>query len=166
LIKKQFGGFKMALDRILAFFLDIALIHFLSTGWMMVLRDAILKAVSPEQFDNPFLLWARSGSHPVFSILIWFTYFSAFLIFFSETPGMALFDLKVSRISKPSARIGWRSGVVRTMGLVLEFATLGFGVLPVFLSSSGRALHDCLSDTMVVRTSVQDLPLLNEMSRI
>jgi len=150
----------------MAFFLDISLIHLLSTGWITLLRDAILKSVSPEQFDNPFLLWARSGSHPAFSILIWFLYFSTFLIFFSETPGMAIFDLKVSRISKHSGRIGWRSGVVRTVGLVLEVATLGFGLLPVILSSSGRALHDCLSDTMVVRASVQELPLLDEVSRI
>ena len=156
----------MAADRIMAFLLDLSLVHLLSSGWITLLRDALLKSVSPDEFDNPFLLWARSSSHPAFSVLIWFAYFSGFLIFFSETPGMAIFDLKVRRISKRSARIGWRSGVVRTMGLVLEVLTLGFGFLPALFSSSGRALHDCLSDTMVVRASLQDLPLLDEVSRI
>jgi len=156
----------MVLDRILAFVLDLSLIHFLSTGWITVFREIILKSVSPEEFDNPFLLWARSDFHPVVSILIWFFYFSAFLTFFSETPGMSIFDLKIRRISRSSGGIGWRSGLVRTLGLVLEFLTLGFGLLPVFFSSSGRALHDCLSDTMVVRASAQDLPVLDEVGRI
>jgi uncharacterized RDD family membrane protein YckC len=130
------------------------------------LREAILKSIAPAQFDNPFLLWARSGSHLAFSILFWFTYFVAFLTFFSETPGMAMFDLKISRISKISLRIGWRAAVVRTMGLLLEVVTLGFGLLPALISSSGRALHDCLSDTMVVRSNLQELPILQEVSKI
>lgn len=156
----------MVVDRIMAFVLDLSLVHFLSTGWITLLRDVILKSVSPEEFDNPFLLWAQSATHPAFSILIWFLYFSAFLTFFSETPGMAIFDLKIRRISKNSGKIGWKPGLVRTMGLVLEFLTLGLGLLPVLFSSSGRALHDCLSDTMVVRASAQDLPVLDEVGRI
>ncbi len=156
----------MILDRMMAFFIDLALIHFLSTGWITLFREAIVKSVSQEEFDNPFLLWAQSATHPIFSILIWFFYFFAFLTFFSETPGMSIFNLKIRRISKNSESVGWRSGVVRTMGLVLEVLILGFGLLPAFFSSSGRTLHDCLSDTMVVRASSQDLPVLEEVERI
>lgn len=156
----------MVVDRIMAFFLDLAIVHFLSTGWITLVREQVIKNIPSEAFDNPFLLWAQSGSHFIFSIVIWFAYFSLFLTFFSETPGMAVFDLKIRRISKSLKGIGWREGTVRTIGLILEFFILGFGLLPVLFSSSGRALHDCLSDTMVVRASTQDLPVLDEAASI
>ncbi len=148
----------MIAKRILSFVLDLAFVHFLATGWLMILRTAILHEIPAVDFDNPVLLWAQSDHHLFLSLLIWFFYFLCFTALFSETPAMALFGLRLRRISGKSGPLGWRVALVRTLGLFFGALTLGLGMVPAMVSSSGRALHDCLSDSMVIRGDLEDIP--------
>jgi uncharacterized RDD family membrane protein YckC len=100
------------------------------------LIDVVLSGVVALLFTAPEL--PRNRSLLVFAVL----YFG-FTVLVGQTPGMRLLKLRVLRVDR-AAPVGlWRSAV-RTAGVILL-------VPAVLRTADGRALHDRLTQTVVVR---------------
>ena len=100
------------------------------------LVDVILSSLVAALFTAPEL--PRNRSLLVFAVL----YFG-FTVLVQQTPGMRLLKLRVVRTDRPAPVGVWRAAV-RTVGVIL--------LIPAVLrSTDGRALHDRLTQTAVVR---------------
>ena len=100
------------------------------------LVDVILSSLVAALFTAPEL--PRNRSLLVFAVL----YFG-FTVLVQQTPGMRLLKLRVVRTDRPAPVGVWRAAV-RTVGVIL--------LIPAILrSTDGRALHDRLTQTAVVR---------------
>ena len=78
------------------------------------------------------------------SLLVFAVVYFAFTLLVQQTLGMKLLGLRVVRVDAPVAVGAWRAAV-RTAGVVL--------VIPAIIrDGSGRALHDRLTQTAVVRS--------------
>ena len=100
------------------------------------LVDVVLSALVAGIFTAPEL--PRNRSLLVFAVL----YFG-FTVLAQQTPGMRLLKLRVVRVDQATAIGLWRS-VARTVGVIL--------LVPALLRDEhGRALHDRLTQTAVVR---------------
>lgn len=101
------------------------------------LVDVVLSAVVAFLFTAPEL--PRNRSLVVFAVV----YFAG-TVLAAQTPGMRLLGLRVVRTDRPAPVGLWRAAV-RTLGVIL--------VVPAALrDGEGRALHDRLTNTAVVRT--------------
>ena len=101
------------------------------------LVDVVLSGVIAALFTAPDL--PRNRSLLVFAVL----YFG-FTVLVGQTPGMRLLKLRVVRIDRKAPVGLWRSAV-RTLGVIL--------VIPAVLRDrEGRAVHDRLTQTAVVRS--------------
>ena len=100
------------------------------------LIDIVLSSVIALLFTAPEL--PRNRSLLVFAVL----YFG-FTVLVGQTPGMRLLKLRVVRTDRPAPVGLWRSAV-RTVGVILL-------VPAVLRSRDGRALHDRLTQTAVIR---------------
>jgi uncharacterized RDD family membrane protein YckC len=101
------------------------------------LVDVVLSSLVATLFTAPDL--PRNRSLLVFAVL----YFG-FTVLVGQTPGMRLVKLRVVRVDR-AATVGlWRSAV-RTLGVILLIPALIRG-------RDGRALHDRLTQTAVIRT--------------
>jgi uncharacterized RDD family membrane protein YckC len=100
------------------------------------LVDVILSSLVAALFTAPEL--PRNRSLLVFAVL----YFG-FTVLVQQTPGMRLLKLRVVRVDQPAPVGVWRAAV-RTVGVIL--------LIPAALrGADGRALHDRLTRTAVVR---------------
>jgi uncharacterized RDD family membrane protein YckC len=98
--------------------------------------DVILSGLVAALFTAPEL--PRNRSLLVFAVL----YFG-FTVLVQQTPGMRLAKLRVVRLDRPVPVGVWRAAV-RTVGVIL--------LIPALLrGADGRALHDRLTQTAVVR---------------
>jgi uncharacterized RDD family membrane protein YckC len=104
------------------------------------LIDIVLSSVVALLFTAPEL--PRNRSLLVFAVL----YFG-FTVLVGQTPGMRLLTLRVVRTDRPAPVGVWRSAV-RTAGVILL-------VPAVLRSSDGRALHDRLTQTAVIRAAAR-----------
>ena len=101
------------------------------------LVDVVLSSLVAALFTAPDL--PRNRSLLVFAVL----YFG-FTVLVGQTPGMRLLKLRVVRVDRKATVGLWRSAV-RTLGVIL--------LIPAVLRDrEGRALHDRLTQTAVVRT--------------
>jgi uncharacterized RDD family membrane protein YckC len=100
------------------------------------LVDVVLSSLVAALFTAPEL--PRNRSLLVFAVL----YFG-FTVLVGQTPGMRLVRLRVVRTDRPTTVGVWRAAV-RTLGVIL--------LIPAVLRDrEGRALHDRLTQTVVVR---------------
>ncbi len=104
------------------------------------LIDVVLSSVVAALFTAPEL--PRNRSLLVFAVL----YFG-FTVLVGQTPGMRLLKLRVVRTDRPAPVGLWRSAV-RTIGVILL-------VPAVLRTSDGRALHDRLTQTVVLRSPAE-----------
>jgi uncharacterized RDD family membrane protein YckC len=104
------------------------------------LIDVILSGVVAALFTAPEL--PRNRSLLVFAVL----YFG-FTVLVGQTPGMRLLKLRVVRTDRPATVGLWRAAV-RTVGVILL-------VPAVLRTADGRALHDRLTQTAVIRVPVE-----------
>jgi uncharacterized RDD family membrane protein YckC len=100
------------------------------------LVDVILSSLVAALFTAPEL--PRNRSLLVFAVL----YFG-FTVLVQQTPGMRLLKLRVVRTDRPVPVGVWRAAV-RTVGVILL-------VPAVLRAADGRAVHDRLTQTAVVR---------------
>ena len=101
------------------------------------LVDVVLSALIATLFTAPDL--PRNRSLLVFAVL----YFG-FTVLVGQTPGMRLVKLRVVRLDRRGPVGVWRAAV-RTLGVIL--------LVPALIRDrDGRALHDRLTQTAVVRT--------------
>jgi uncharacterized RDD family membrane protein YckC len=100
------------------------------------LVDVILSSLVAALFTAPEL--PRNRSLLVFAVL----YFG-FTVLVQQTPGMRLLKLRVVRTDRPAPVGVWRAAV-RTVGVILL-------VPAVLRTADGRAVHDRLTHTAVVR---------------
>jgi uncharacterized RDD family membrane protein YckC len=100
------------------------------------LVDVILSSLVAALFTAPEL--PRNRSLLVFAVL----YFG-FTVLVQQTPGMRLLKLRVVRTDRPVPVGVWRAAV-RTVGVILL-------VPAVLRTADGRAVHDRLTQTAVVR---------------
>ena len=101
------------------------------------LVDVVLSGVIAALFTAPDL--PRNRSLLVFAVL----YFG-FTVLVGQTPGMRLLKLRVVRVDR-QAPVGLGRSAVRTLGVIL--------VIPAVLRDrEGRAVHDRLTQTAVVRS--------------
>ena len=101
------------------------------------LVDVVLSGLVAALFTAPDL--PRNRSLLVFAVL----YFG-FTVLVGQTPGMRLLKLRVVRLDRKAPVGVWRAAV-RTLGVIL--------LVPALLRDrEGRALHDRLTRTAVIRT--------------
>jgi uncharacterized RDD family membrane protein YckC len=83
-------------------------------------------------------------------ILLWVINFLMLPLLRGQTFGKMLTGLTIVNMDGAAARLG-RILVRNTIGYVLSTLTFGLGFVFAAVSPAGRALHDILSGTMVVR---------------
>jgi uncharacterized RDD family membrane protein YckC len=76
-------------------------------------------------------------------------YLVAFTAANGQTIGKMLFGIRV--IGDDHGRVAVKGAVLRSAGILLAIVTLGLPYLPVFVSRDGRALHDRLAGTRVIK---------------
>lgn len=82
-------------------------------------------------------------------------YFTAFLALWKQqTPGKRLMKIRVIRLD--GKRIGWWASFERFGGYVASVATGMLGFLQILWDGNRQAIHDKISDTVVVRVSGRD----------
>jgi uncharacterized RDD family membrane protein YckC len=101
------------------------------------LIDVVLSGLVAGLFTAPELPQNRS-------LLVFAAAYFGFTVLVQQTPGMRLLRLHVVRLDR-RAPIGLWRALVRTAGVMLLVPTL-------LRDSSGRALHDRLTQTAVVRS--------------
>lgn len=74
------------------------------------------------------------------------------------TPGKLLLELRVVDASSGD-RPGWVQAVIRYVGYIVSALPLGLGFVWAAFDRDGRALHDKLAGTRVVRIEERVLPL-------
>jgi uncharacterized RDD family membrane protein YckC len=83
------------------------------------------------------------------SVFFAFFYFTGMHAGSGQTLGKAFFDIEVER--RDGTRLDWPHSLLRTCAELLTLLTLGLGFLGA-ARPAGRALHDSLADTRVVRS--------------
>lgn len=73
------------------------------------------------------------------------------------TPGKLLLELRVVD-ARSGRRPGWIQAVIRYIGYIVSALPLGLGFLWAAIDRDGRALHDKLAGTRVVRVDERVLP--------
>ena len=126
--------FAALIDAALLGAIDFAVIYF--TLAIAGLTFATLRAVPPIPMAA-FLLLLNGG------------YLVAFTAAQGQTIGKMLARLRVVR--DDGTRVDVAGAVVRGAGLLLSLATLGLPYLPALFTADGRALHDRLAGTRVVK---------------
>jgi len=77
-------------------------------------------------------------------------------LFMRQTIGMMVTGLRI--VKNNGQHASWLAVLVRqTLGYLLTFATGGLGFLWCIFSSRGRALHDYICGTIVIRASLKEV---------
>ena len=111
-----------------------------------VLMSVTLLAMLPGGPDSlyPTPLW-----YPLVLLASWFTFFGWFWTRSGATLGMRAWHLRLTR--EDGGPIGWGLAAQRFVLAGISLAPLGAGLLWLLVDPQGRALHDRLTNTSVVR---------------
>jgi uncharacterized RDD family membrane protein YckC len=131
------------LSRTLAGLVDLIIV-FLSAGLMIVTVD-ILEGI--EVFDT-----VSKVHYALLFLVIYFVYSVFFLGMASQTIGMMLTDLRMMGAS--TRRPGIVQILVRCCAFLIGLAAFGIGLLWGCFDGQARCLHDLLSQTRVVRVTL------------
>jgi len=97
---------------------------------------------------------AVPGGNPFFRLFLFAQVAVFFIAFWSrggQTPGMRAWDLRV--VTESDAPLAPARAALRFAAALLSLATLGLGLLWMLLDPQGRAWHDRLSSTRIVRST-------------
>jgi uncharacterized RDD family membrane protein YckC len=128
--------------RIAAALIDLALLAGI-TAAVLYLTLAIVGLSMADVFTLPvvpmgaFLLLLNGG------------YLVAFTAANGQTVGKMLFSVRV--IGEDNGRVDIPGSLLRAAGVLLTVVTFGIAYVPALLSRDGRALHDRLAKTRVIR---------------
>lgn len=125
--------------RCAAIFIDYMVLLAIPVGWLVIeilLGDGTKATVGS---------WVWT-----FGIIFWLANFLLLPLLKGQTIGKILTGLSIVNIDGTKIGIG---GIIRRniFGYILTVATLGFGLLFAAVNTSGRALHDIVAGTIVVR---------------
>jgi uncharacterized RDD family membrane protein YckC len=150
----EYAGF---LSRAAAFITDILIISLVLViaNWFVPEMYSQLMRIDLDtcaaNANRLFLLYSCriiSGALIVFTVAFPFLYTSFFWIFAGQTPGKALFGLRVVRLN--GQRINIRVCVVRFIGYALCIISLGLGFLNVLINDRRQGWHDRFARTCVI----------------
>lgn len=141
------------LRRFAAFLVDLFLVGAIIAGLLIVAVSAVRAGLTSAGQSLPSLelVQALIGSSPLFFLLsgfILFGYFAFLPVTTGQTPGKALWGLRILRKDRP---IGPITAAIRAIGYLPSLLPLGIGLLPALVTRRKRALHDLLAGTCVVR---------------
>lgn len=139
-------------DRLLAAFLDLAIVATLSFPISVVVGIADLlyrrmqNDVVPQIYDNAMLFF-----NTAYGLLVSFLYVGYFYKHRGTTLGKSIMNLKV--ICLPYAeKPTYKTAALRDLfGKFVSIALFFIGYLMVLFRKDGRALHDLVADTLVVK---------------
>jgi uncharacterized RDD family membrane protein YckC len=86
------------------------------------------------------------------TILLLLLYFPFFWARGGQTPGMALFGLRVVD-DQNGGRIGWGTAFLRVLGMYVASAVFYLGFIWIFVDKRRRGFHDLIAGTVVVKPS-------------
>lgn len=148
-------------SRGLALLADLAILAFLIAGTDWVGRQ-VVRQMLPGSLVDPgrcvqakgwWQIWAPlCRALPLLGPIAAYSlpplYRGAFWTVIGQTPGMALFGLRVLRTD--GRPLGPGTALVRLLGEFVCICTFGLGFLPVATSSRRQGLHDRVAGTVVV----------------
>jgi len=85
----------------------------------------------------------------IFLILLYFPFFWARS---GQTPGMAIFGLRVVD-DRTGGRIGWGTAGLRVLGMYVASAVFYLGFIWILVDKRRRGFHDLIAGTVVVKRS-------------
>lgn len=91
----------------------------------------------------------------ILEILIWFPYYTFLHARPGSTPGKRLFKLEV-RVFSSNEPLPLDRSFLRTLSYLASYLTMGAGFLMAVFQPDGRALHDLMTRTYVVRRVSRD----------
>jgi uncharacterized RDD family membrane protein YckC len=104
-------------------------------------------AIAGLSFDDVRII--RPVPMGAFLLLLNGGYLIAFTVAGGQTIGKMLTGIRV--VADDGARIDTTGAVFRAVGIAVALGTLGLAYLPAFFSANGKALHDRLAGTRVVK---------------
>ncbi len=116
---------------------------FLSGASVSVDGDRI--SVTPEAVFGTVLIG-------LLTLLLLLSYFPFFWARGGQTPGMALFGLRVVD-DQHGGRIGWGTAFLRVLGMYVASAVFYLGFIWIFVDKRRRGFHDLIAGTVVVKPS-------------
>lgn len=132
-----------AVSRLAAYVVDLAALSaVLSAGSAIVAY--LIAIVTGQDVD----LTDGRGLAAVWWAVASFLYFAGSWAITGQTPGMALFGVRVVRPDGTAAST--RAAVVRTLAFPLSVALFGLGFVGILVQAQRRALHDLIAGTVVV----------------
>jgi uncharacterized RDD family membrane protein YckC len=114
---------------------------FLSGASVTVEGDRI--SVTPEAVFGTALIG-------LLTLLLLLLYFPFFWARGGQTPGMALFGLRVVN-DRTGGRIGWGTAFLRVLGMYVASAVFYLGFIWIFVDKRRRGFHDLIAGTVVVK---------------
>jgi uncharacterized RDD family membrane protein YckC len=136
-----YGGF---VTRATAYLLDDVLILLIGTAGVIG-AGLILDAVIPGGVDVDV---AAVFGAAAWGLVLSACYFVGFWSLAGQTPGMRLMGVVV--VPSTGGRLTISRGLVRAVGLVVCWLTLGLGFLLVLVDDRRQGLHDKLAGTLVL----------------
>jgi uncharacterized RDD family membrane protein YckC len=152
-----YAGFS---SRLLAFWIDIILVTIivlLGAGLLAAFSTILPVPKIMEIFTNLFPGMGGGINYVIgllsFSVVATLLYILYNLIFWAltgQTPGKALIGLRI--VGKNGQQVNPLRGLLRLIGYLLGFVTLGFGFLWILVSDRRQGWHDLLAGTYVIYT--------------
>ena len=155
-LRGQYGGF---FSRMSAFIVDSVIITLivLLTNWLI---SRLLQFYTPIQIGScepiqgfdlvniscHLTTWTLS----IFTAVFPFFYFLSFWILAGRTPGQ--FGLGIAVVRLDGRRITFFSGMLRMIGYVIGFLSLGIGFLWILVDDRRQGWHDKIAKTCVIYT--------------
>lgn len=124
---------------------SLILIFILQTGDLYQGAGQAFELFMNDNFDESSVVIAN-----IFSVIVFFVYFTFFSSWMQRTPGKAILGLRVIREDGQTMSY-WRS-FGRTCAYFLSAIPLLLGFLAVAISPKKRAWHDFISESKVVRS--------------
>jgi uncharacterized RDD family membrane protein YckC len=111
--------------------------------------------LGPTRSDDPTTYRTLAVAGTIWFVVILgiaFGYFPFFWARGGRTPGMRPFRLVIVR-DRDGSRIGWRTAILRVVGMFFVSTVFYLGFIWVFVDKRHRAWHDLIAGTLMVRRS-------------
>jgi uncharacterized RDD family membrane protein YckC/RNA polymerase subunit RPABC4/transcription elongation factor Spt4 len=142
--QKEIKFYPSFISRAFAFIIDSLLVTGITSIFLLLpLIAGAGNILSFADFSGVFLL-----SFYFLFIIFHLLYYTYFLTITGQTPGKAVFNLKV--VGKGGLKLDWQEALLRAFGYILSSIPLGMGFIWAFFDKNNEAWHDKLTGSRVV----------------
>ncbi len=142
--------------RLVAYLVDALIVTAVSIGLFVLVGLAFISGASLREDGESVNISAEAIVATVLLtlvvVLLVLLYFPFFWARGGQTPGMAIFGLRVVD-DRTGGRIGWGTAGLRVLGMYVSSAVFYLGFIWIFVDKRRRGFHDLIAGTVVVKRS-------------